>query len=345
MKKSLNIIAFLLMTIVLAFVFTISLSVAPIIGLAIALGFSIIAGAFKSPNNVAMAGLYKEVWVAKIMEKFYPNSSHFLRSVDMTSFVENDTINLADAGVDPDVLINNNTYPIPFAERVDNPLPIPLDHFVTEGTVVRNPELVVISYDKMASVVRGHQNALRSGSIQRGTHAWAPQAEDAWNPVFPCTGANRGDGLKALTSKDIAKAERICNELDLPMEGRILVLSPKHKEDLQNESTALFNQFANLKTGEFTNLFGFEIYVSSMVPRYNRTNGQKVAFKAAVLNTDSHASIFYHEFEVMRADGSLKVNFEERNVSELGTLMNADKRFIGLPIRNKFRGAIYTPNA
>lgn len=345
MKKSLNIIAFLLMTIVLAFVFTISLSVAPVIGLLIALGFSLIAGAFKTPNNVAMAGLFKEVWIAKIMEHFYPNTSHFLRSVDMTAFVDNNTINLADAGVDPDVLVNNNTYPIPFAERVDNPLALPLDHFVTEGTVVRNPEQVQQVYDKLASVLRGHQGALRTGTIARGTHAWAPASDNSNNPVFACTGGNRGDGLKAITSKDIAKAERLMNDLNLPLEGRILVLSPKHKEDLQNESTQLFNQFANLKTGEVTNLFGFEIYVSSLVPRYNKSTLVKVAYGAAGVNTDAHASIFYHEAEVMRADGSIMVNFEERKVTEAGTIVNAEKRFIGLPIRDKFRGAIVAVNA
>ena len=48
-----------------------------------------------------MADLNKEVWVEQLKENFYPDSS-FLKYVrDFSTLVENDAINMASAGVDP----------------------------------------------------------------------------------------------------------------------------------------------------------------------------------------------------------------------------------------------------
>ena len=52
-----------------------------------------------------MAGLAKEVWINQLTKKFYPDSSFLNYTKDFSSLVENDAINMADAGVDPDVLI------------------------------------------------------------------------------------------------------------------------------------------------------------------------------------------------------------------------------------------------
>ena len=76
-------------------------------------------------------GLNKQVWTTQLMSNFYPESS-FLRYVkDFTTLVDNDIINMAEAGVDPNVLINNTTYPIKVVQRVDKPISIELDLFLS----------------------------------------------------------------------------------------------------------------------------------------------------------------------------------------------------------------------
>ena len=93
--------------------------------------------------------LQKEIWVNQIKENFYPDSS-FLNFVrDFSAMVEFDAINIAEAGVDPEVLINNNTYPITIKQRVDNNQRIELDKFETENTLVRRPEVIEYSYDQL----------------------------------------------------------------------------------------------------------------------------------------------------------------------------------------------------
>ena len=64
-------------------------------------------------------------------------------------------------GVDPDVLINNTTYPIPLQALEDKDIAISLDKFQTKVTPVTDDELYAISvqYDKMSRVKESHANA------------------------------------------------------------------------------------------------------------------------------------------------------------------------------------------
>lgn len=95
-----------------------------------------------------MAKLAKEVWLNQLMENFYPDSSFLNYVRDFSELHENDAINLAEAGVDPVVLVNNTTYPIKVLQRVDNHIRIELDKFETENTLVRRPEVIEYAYDQ-----------------------------------------------------------------------------------------------------------------------------------------------------------------------------------------------------
>lgn len=131
-----------------------------------------------------MADLNKEVWVEQLKENFYPDSS-FLKYVrDFSTLVENDAINMASAGVDPKVLINNTTYPIPVSMRVDKPIRIELDKFETENTLVHRPEVIEYSYDQLESVIMGHRNTLRSKTAEKAAHAFAPHEDTADTPGY-----------------------------------------------------------------------------------------------------------------------------------------------------------------
>lgn len=54
----------------------------------------------------------------------------------MTPMVEYNKINLAEAGVAPDVLVDNKDYPVPTMSRTDTPLELTLHTFDTKNTVV-----------------------------------------------------------------------------------------------------------------------------------------------------------------------------------------------------------------
>ena len=155
-----------------------------------------------------MSTLNKQIWISQIMEKFYPEASFLNYAKDMTENVEFDKINLADCGFDPNVLVNNITYPIAIVERTDTPLSIDLDLFETENTLVRSPEAVELAYNKLESVIYGHRMALRSKTGQKAAHAFAPSSNTVNTPILVTAGDNNGEGFKRLIPEDILRLKK-----------------------------------------------------------------------------------------------------------------------------------------
>lgn len=335
-----------------------------IIGILIAVAFNAIVSAFLSqmtgtsffawfaismvlslipatPKGVLRAGLNKEIWIDTLMENFYPDGSWLSGVVDMTQFVENNTINLAEIGVDPTVLVNNTTYPVPANVRTDNPLAIPLDRFDTENTIVHNAEAVELSYDKRASVIKQHKDALRAFGYRRAAQAYGPQSNAAFTPVINTTGGNTSGGQKAITIADVAKMQRLFNEAELPEEGRRAILHPIHVESLLAEDKSLFKQFVNLKEGQVLRFCGFDFFTFTRNPVYLHNTNAKKAWGAAVTGNDSEAaSIFFVTSEVMMADGTYDMFIRENDPELRGDMIGFQKRFVALPMRSKGQGAI-----
>jgi hypothetical protein len=293
------------------------------------------------PGNIAFAGLLKEIWISALMEVYYANYTFLTRSQDMSMFVENNTINLADCGVDPNVLVNNTVYPVPVSERADSPLELPLDYFDSENTVVRNAEAVQLAYPKLESVVKQHRNAIQLKCAKKASYSFGPTSDSTYTPVLSTSGAARGDGSNKLTLQDVSQLQTKFDNINAPEEGRILVLSPKHRQDLLNEDKVLFKMFADLKAGQVLPLFGFDVYWSQLTPIYNHTTGVKAAFGAAAAGTDAVSSIAYLESEVMRADGTLDMFQRLKDPEQRGDIVGFQKRFLAMPIRNKYFAAIY----
>ena len=301
---------------------------------------SLFLGRNALPAGVAMIGLQKEIWLKQLMENFYPQSNFLVRSTDMTAFVENNTINLADCGVDPEVIWNNTTYPIPMTERSDSPIAIPLDYADTKNTVIRNARKVESAYDQMEVTLRQHRAALVQACAVKALHAYAPAASVAGKTkVLQATGAVKADGTKALTINDLVDADAFLNSIDASTEGRILTLSLAHKADLAKEDKALYKAFLNWKSGDVLPLLNFQLYQTSITATYT-SGGVKKAIGAAAAAADSKATQFWLESEVMRADGDVDMFERLKDPEQRGDIVGFQKRFIAMPIRNKGLGVI-----
>ena len=93
--------------------------------------------------------LNKEIWINQILSGFYPDDSFLQKVVNYSEFVDNNRLHIASSGFDPKVLINNTTYPINVVNREDEDNEIPLDKFETENTLVRRPDAIEYSYNKL----------------------------------------------------------------------------------------------------------------------------------------------------------------------------------------------------
>lgn len=288
-----------------------------------------------------MSGLRKEVWVKQLLKKFYPDSSFLKYTKDFSALVENDAINLAEAGVDPEVLVNNTTYPIITSQRIDTPIRIELDLFETENTLVRRPEVIEYSYDQLESVLMGHRNVLRSSTAQKAAHAYAPTEDTEYTPVIKTSGSITPDAIrKRMTMADILFLKERFDGIDVPLEDRFLVLHPNHLTDLILEDTKSFKDITDIVNGMPKRFAGFNILQFSKPAIYDYATMQKKSFGVIPTAGDTFCSFAYYKEEVMKADGAVKMYRRDDDPEERGTIVGFDKRFIALPIRNKAIGSI-----
>ena len=288
--------------------------------------------------------LNKQVWINQIKEGFYPDRSFLSKVIDLTGDVNNDILHFPTAGIDPAVLINNTTYPIAVVGRNDQDNEIPLDKFETENTLVRRPDAIEYSYDKLESVIRQHRSTLQASTARKAVHAYAPSEDTNDTPLVLTTGATVG-GRKRMTFDDLLTLkERFDNAL-IPLEDRYIVLHPSHVSDLLREDVKLFKELTDIKDGEPTRFAGFGCFHFPFMPTYQETNGvyQKVAF--ADQQTQQFASVAFYKHEVMKADGEIYMYARYDDPEERGTIVGFDKRFIAMPIRNKGVGAIISASA
>ena len=288
--------------------------------------------------------LNKEVWIGQIKENFYPDSSFLTKVLDFSSEVENNKIHMASAGIDPRVLINNTTYPIAVVGREDEDNEIPLDKFETENTIVRRPDVIEYSYDKLESVIRQHRQTLQKSVAIKAAHAIAPTTGTDFTPIVETTGTEK-DGRKRLTFADILALKERFDSAEIPLDRRFLVLHPKHVSDLLLEDLKLYKDITNIVDGEPLRFAGFGCFAFSHMPTYTTVNGalQKVAFGQQ--DTDSFASFAFYTDEVMKADGDIYMYSKVDDPEQRATIVGFDKRFVCLPIRNKGVGAIVSASA
>lgn len=289
-----------------------------------------------------MAGLNKEIWLSLIKEGFYPEFSFLNEALDMSAFVTNDVINLAEAGVNPTVLKNNTTYPVAAATRTDTPLTLPLAYYDTESTILRNAELVELAYDKLQSVVYGHKQALLLRQYNEAAHSYAPSADAALKPIVETTGTLTS-GFRLVTYADIVKLAQRFDAQFVPKQGRILVLDSAATQALFNEDRVLYNQMMNHMNGNAPGtLYGFTVYTYENLPLYTAANAKK-AYGATYAATDKYTrAIAFHKDEVMKAVGSLDMFERLRDPDARGDIIGFQQRFLAMPIRDKAIGAIIT---
>ncbi len=285
-----------------------------------------------------MAKLEKEIWVDQIQEHFYPDSSFLKYCKDFTELVENNAINMAEAGLEPKVLINNTTYPINSVQRVDSPIKIELDKFETENTIVRRPEVIQYAYSQLESVLMGHRNQLRASTAQKAAHAYAPLEDSDYTPVISTTGTATGT-RKALTFEDVLSLKERFDNMEIPIEERYLVLHPSHVTDLIRLDVKGFKDITDVVNGQPKRFAGFGILQFSRMPMYDLDTMKKTPWGATGTNI-GFCSFAFQAGEVMKADGEVFMYATENDAKERATIVGFDKRFIAVPIRNKGIGAI-----
>ena len=291
------------------------------------------------------AGLYTEIWTGETIKAFRNAAESVgwinkIRSFD-SAVANNNTINFVDLGGDPEVLINNTTYPIGVETLADANKAITLDKYQTKATKVTDDEVRGLSYDKKSTVIERHREAVDQEKYARALHALAPSQNSANTPVLETTG-EAYNGRKRLTVQDVINLKEKFDARKVPAHDRVLVLSPEHVNDLLIQDATFAQRYNNTEEGKVINQYGFEIYEFVNVPRYNSTNNRKVAFDTAAANTDTTASVAFYAPRVMKATGETKAYIDEPDTQNQEWRYNIRHYFICLPLKEQAIGAIVT---
>ena len=303
--------------------------------------FAVQTGLSLIPLNMAgclCEGLNKEIWIPEIIEKFYPADSFITYSKSLDAWVNNNTLNLQEAGIDPEVYIDNERYPIPVAVRTDIPHEIVLKRFDTENTVHINAIEIEESAEKRQSVIEGHRNSLRQKFARLAAFNWAPAKNGEFTPVKAANGVKNLRGYKSLTYQMVMDMELAFDELEIPAEGRVLVLNPLHAMDLRLQDIEQYRSFYNENK-----LCSFTVVRSSLNPRYNGSTGEKLPWNAAVSSTDAPCSLFYYKEAVARARGTVDMYSSLNDPGYRGDVVGFNMRGVATPVTGKYLGAVYSP--
>ena len=316
--------------------------VAPWVGAVTLNGVAVVSPLFM-PEGALRAGLYADIWTGETIKAFRNSLASIgwldrIRSYDGV-VAENNTIYFVDLGGDPDVLINNTTYPIAIQTLADADKAIALDKYQTKATPVTDDEALGLSYDKMGTVIERHREKVDESKIAKALHALAPAGHTASTPVLKTTGA-AVDGRKRLTVQDVIALKSAFDKVKVPQQGRVLVLSPDHVADLLAQDTTFAQRYNNHTTGAISNQYGFEIYEYVDCPLYTVTSKAKVAYGTTQTSAMQMASVAFYAPRMMKATGETKAYLREPDPEYQRWLYNLRHYFICLPLVNEAIGAI-----
>lgn len=294
-------------------------------------------------SEIIQEGLFPEVWTGEMVKAFrHDDQATFLSRIsDYSQYAENDVIHLVDVGADPDVLVNNTTYPIDVQELPDQDIAISLNKFQTKATKVSDDELYAIKYDKMASVIERHKAKINETKYDMAVHALAPQGSTTLTPIVATTG--EADGTRKRVSRtDIINLKKAFDALKVPTTGRILVLCSDHVNDLLSVDQKFADQYYNYTTGKIANLYGFEVYEYSNCPYFAAATQTKKAFGSVPVAGDYQASVAFYAPRMFKAMGTTTTYMSEAKNSPTtqSNLVNFRHYYIVLPKKQEAIGAI-----
>lgn len=265
-------------------------------------------------SGTMRADVLREVWTGEMVKALRNGlAGSWLDGIpDQSSIVENDVIHLVDVGVDPEVLVNNTTYPIPLQALDDKDIAIKLDKFQTKVTPVTDDELYAISYDKMQRVKESHSNALNDAKFAKAAHSFCAQENTATTPVLKTSGEKVADtGRLRLTTTDLVMLKQSLDKLMVPADNRRLVLCSDHVNDLLMVDQNFREQYnIDRNTGKVGKLYGFDIYEYANNPVYT-SEGQKKTLGAEPSAGEFQCSFAFYTKRVFKATGSTRMYFSE----------------------------------
>ncbi len=264
-----------------------------------------------------MPANFPEIWLGRVVQNLTAaDEATFLQGipelgVDVTQINEGEAsemnkIYVPSTEFEVEILVNNNTYPIPFQEYTDGTIEITLDKYQTKVITLGDDATIGASYDKIDVVTRASVRGITVEKYQRAIHSIAPLKETEDTPIIVATGDADATGRKRLTYEDLVEA----NRKTMHFGDKRLVLSHDHFNDLLLDRKNFGNQLVDYNKGKPAPfIVGFEIHkYDGKMPTY-AADGNKKPYGAVADDTDVTASVIFAPTGIAKKTGMTKQYF------------------------------------
>ena len=257
---------------------------------------------------------------------------------------ELNVIHIPRTSFNPDVLLNNTAYPLAVQAYTDDETVVSLDKYQTKPTSISDDKIIGASYAVIDPATKSHTNAINTKKYNKAAHAISPTSHTAATPVIAATGAPRiVGGPASLVYDDLVSLKEGLDTAEVSTEGRRLVLSTAHWNDLLVDRKNFGDKLVNYNTGMPAPIIaGFSLYQYNGNPLFTSL-GVKKAFGAVKAAGDRQGSFAFWIGQIAKKSGLTKQYFKEaKNDPEAQTnLLNYRHYFIAMPFDSKAIAAIY----
>lgn len=256
---------------------------------------------------------------------------------------ENNVIHIPTSSFRPDVLINNSAYPIALQSYTDDEVIIQLDKYQTKPTTLSDDQIIGASYNRIDNATRSHVEAILIKKYSKAIHALAPAGHTANTPVLLSTGTPDSTGRNRMIYDDLVALKDAFDKQEIPADGRRLVLSTDHYNDMLLDRKNFGDQLINYKSGDVApQISGFQIFQYVANPYINSATKVKLAFGVAADEGDYRASVAFYVPNVAMKTGFTKQYFSpaSSDPENQTNKLNYRHYFIAVPAESKYIGAI-----
>jgi hypothetical protein len=258
-----------------------------------------------------------EMWRKDIVEGLYASNRFLERAFNADEYVVGGrVVHIPQAGSPAPVQRNRTNLPAAHVLRGDTDIIYSLDEFTADPTLITDIDKKELSYDKRQSVISENTVNMKTLVGLWMIYNWTKNVPTGTTNRVVTSGAPGGGGFKILTEADVLAAQLQFNKMDIPSDGRVLLLDTDHEGQLRMDEKLkyAFQQVVNLPNGAIGRLHSFDIYTRSSVVKVSNVGAIKTP-DAASAGTDRPCSMFYHESCVERALGEVNV-FDNPNRAE-----------------------------
>lgn len=301
------------------------------------------------------AELLSRYFTTEIIPNLFPSTGFMTRAKRDDDKVNNDSVQLQNAGAIPGVEVNRLVLPAPIASREDTPHEYALEELTSNPTLLKNIEVLLEmgGMNKRADIIKDHIAAIREKAAKRILVKWATGVTSLVPTSGTARTAESKNGVqtgqrRAVRIDDIANVQQIFHKQDVLPENEdlmgVAVIPYSMKTDLLKLSQFTEADKAGvgrngLPNGVLARAFGFDWYIRSEALLLNSSDALKAEGAAEAAN-DQNAAIFYSPNYVRLAMGSIRADVSEYKPEYYGHIMSALAMFGGTAARNDKKGIV-----